>query len=269
LRNLSRISLFKELADFVSFKTRRRVILAIIVSSVFGTSYWLMPGPVRWWFGLGYTSLILMGIIFQTGLYVSLASSGIELLVFRRRFNPVPYSSPEVNDLGRKMGVRKVKVYSTENPNVKAFTNAFTSRVYISSSWIGSFSKAEILGVLGHEFAHITRLRRFVLEMILALAISYGFAWGLYFFTVLVLSTAFLVLVFDAAYIAMALFLFSFVCWRAEFRSDKESANVTGPQGLISVFERFRHDKDDGFETHPPLSKRIQRLEAMLPNESP
>jgi Zn-dependent protease with chaperone function len=59
----------------------------------------------------------------------------------------------------------------------------------------------------------------------------------------------------------------SFVCWRAEYRSDKESAKVTGPEGLISVFERFVPDEDHGSETHPPLSKRIQRLEEMLPND--
>ena len=42
---------------------------------------------------------------------------------------------------------------------------------------------------------------------------------------------------------------------------------MTGPEGLISVFERYGPDEDDGSETHPPLSKRIQRLEEMLPND--
>ena len=41
---------------------------------------------------------------------------------------------------------------------------------------------------------------------------------------------------------------------------------MTGQEGLISVFELVR-DKlgdDGGSETHPPLSKRVRRLEALL-----
>jgi Zn-dependent protease with chaperone function len=225
-----------------------------------------MPGVVRWGFFVAYFGLIGVAIILETQVFVQLASSGISLLFFTRRYKPVPLLNPEIERLQRQMGVfGKVRVYATANPNVKAVTNAFTRRVYISSSWVALFSKSEILGVLGHEFAHITRLRRFVLELIVAVLLSYGFAWGLYFFAVFGLSTALLMLVFEAAEISMSLFLLSFVCWRAEYRSDKEGSRFTGPEGLISVFERFVTEKDDGSETHPPSSKRVRRLEQMLP----
>jgi len=47
--------------------------------------------------------------------------------------------------------------------------------------------------------------------------------------------------------------------------SDRESAIVNGPEGLISVFERFGPGEDEGSETHPPVAKRITRLEEMFP----
>ncbi len=260
---LRRISLFKELADFFSFKTRRLILLALVISSVVpGTLYWHMPATARWWFFSAYISLITAGIMSQTGFFLQFAETAIGALILGRRYKPIPFTTPEIDALARKMGVfGKAKVFVTTNPWIRGpFTTTLTSRVYIPTRWMESFPRSEIIGVLSHEFAHITGRRRLILELIFAMGLAYAFA------LVLSLITVILLLVFEVAEITMALLLVSFLSWRAEYRADREGAKMIGPMGLISVFEllRTKFARDDGSETHPPLSKRIQRLEAML-----
>jgi Zn-dependent protease with chaperone function len=69
----------------------------------------------------------------------------------------------------------------------------------------------------------------------------------------------------------MAFLLVSFVSWRNEFRADRDGAKATGPEGLISVFEMVMQKcgKDEGSETHPPFSKRIQHLKPYLDEPEP
>jgi len=179
LGRLSRISIFRELVDFVSFKTRRRVILALIVSSIFGTFYWRIPATGRWWFFLLYLWLILLAIVSQGGFYLNLARSNIGTLLLGWRYKALPYSSPEIDALAAKMGLlRRVRVYTTGNPLIKsAFTNPYTAKVYVPAVWVASLSKSEMMGVLGHEFAHITQRNRVVLEGTLAMVLSYSFGW--------------------------------------------------------------------------------------------
>ncbi len=263
----SKITLFKDFAEFLSFRDRRRVVLGVLVSSVTGTFYWLMPAVIRWWFFYVYAGLTGLFIASQATLFVKLAGTNISFLFSRGKYKRIPYLDPEVDALARRMGIgTKVKVFATDDPRVKASTNPFTSTIYFSAEWLrGLLSKSEILGVFGHEFGHITRIKQFVIEIILAVVLSYAFAWGLYFFTVFVLSTALLALVFNVAEIAIAMLLVNFVCWRAEYRSDKESAKVNGPEGLISVFQLIG-EPNDGSETHPPSLKRIRRLEGEFPS---
>jgi Zn-dependent protease with chaperone function len=259
---LSRFAIFKELADFFSFKTRRLIVLTLVVSSVVGTFYWHMPAIARWLFLPAYLVLITLGIVSSTGYLVQFAATAVGIFAFGRRHRPVPLSSPEIDTLASKMGILgKVRVYSTGNPWVRGpFTNAFTSRVYVPMSWIESFPKSEIIAVLAHEFGHVKRRVRFGLELTLAAGLAYSFALILNLFTVM------LVLVFEVAEIAMLFLLVSFVSWRNEYRADRAGARAAGPEGLISVFETVRQKsgKDEGSETHPPLSKRIQRLEPLL-----
>jgi len=261
---LSRLAIFKELADFFSFsfRARRLILLALVVSSAVGAFYWRMPATERWWFLLGYVWVIILGIMSQTGFFVQFTRTAVGAIVFGRKYRPVPLSSPEIDALASKMKVLgKVKVYTTSNPWISGpFTNAITSRVYVPLNWIRSFPESEILAVLAHEFGHVTRRVRFGLELSLAIILAYFFAIIPSLFTVM------LVLVFQVGELATAFLLASFVSWRNEYRADIEGAKVTGPEGLISVFElvKQKSGKDEGSETHPPLSKRIQRLEALL-----
>lgn len=259
---MSRFSRLRELFDFFSFKTRRLILLALALSSVIGTLYWHMPAFARWWFLLSYIWLTTLAVESQSGFFVQFARTAFGAVLFGKRHKPVPLSSPEIDALASKMGILgKVKVYSTTNPWIKGpFTNAITSRVYVPVKWIESFPKSEIIAVVAHEFGHITRRVRFVLELTLAIFLAYSFALLLNLFTVILLID------FVVGEITLALLLASLSSWRNEYGADLEGAKATGPEGLISVFELIRKKmgKDEGSETHPPLSKRIRRLEALL-----
>ena len=219
-----------------------------------------MPGPLRYGFMLGYVWLIVLGVWSQGGFFFRLARTTILSIVLSRKYKSVPYSTPAVEALASKMGVLgKVKVYITPNPHVRsAVTNALTGHVNIPQAWM-ELPELEILAVIGHEFSHIKRRGRFFLEGWLAVIAGYGLATILSFLTVL------LVLVYEVAEISTAYLAISFISWRNEYRADKDGSAVTGPEGLVSVFELFESEfGDEGSETHPPPSSRIKRLLKML-----
>ena len=261
---MPRLSLFKELADFFSFsfRARRLILLALVVSSAIpGALYWHLPGIFRYAFMIGFVWLIVMGIWSQGGFLLRLARTTILSIVLSRKYKAVPYSTAAVDTLASKMGVLgKVKVYATPNPNVSsAFTNALTGHVNIPTSWM-TLPESELLAVIGHEFSHIKRRGRFMIEASIAVLAGYTLA------TVLSYLTVILVIVFEVAEVSTSYLAMSFVSWRNEYRADRDSAIALGPEGLISVFELLenRNGKIEGSETHPPLSSRIKRLVKMM-----
>lgn len=260
---MSRLSFFKDLADFFAFKTRRLLTWAVAVSSAAGMVYWHMPVMARSLFFPAYFWLVTLAILSSSRFFLDFAKTILGVTIFGRRYRPVPFSNPEVEALAAKMRVqRRAKVYVTENPHAQsAFTNAFTSKVYIPASWIRSFPQAEIIAVIAHEFGHIKRRWRSALEFGIAIIASYGF-----FVLLLDLVDVVPTIIFDVGYIALAFLLASFISWRGEYRADMEGARATGPEGLISIFEYWKNriPRDDGSETHPSLAGRIRRLKPLL-----
>lgn len=66
--------------------------------------------------------------------------------------------------------------------------------------------------------------------------------------------------------LSITFLLLTVLSWRNERRADWEGALVTGPEGLISVFERLKakRKRDENYETHPSLGDRIRRLTPLL-----
>lgn len=259
---MPKFSFLRDVFDF-SFKSRRLILLSIVGTSAIGMSYWHIPAIARLSFLFAYTFLLAMGVMSQTGYFTQFARTAIGMIVFGRKYKSVPLASPEIETLASKMGVSgKVRVYSSTNPWVLGpFTNAVTSRVYVPVKWLTSFPMSETISVVGHEFGHIKRRKRFFLELSLAFALSYGT-----FLALLDVFTVTPTVIFEVGVFTTALLLAGLVSWRNEYGADLESAKASGPEGLISVFELLQQKigRDDGSETHPPLSKRIRRLESML-----
>src|SRR5439155_9641523 len=72
-----KFSLFKELADFFSFKARRLILLALVVASVAGTFYWHWPAIARLLFTFGYVALIVLAIESQAGYFVDFTTAAV------------------------------------------------------------------------------------------------------------------------------------------------------------------------------------------------
>ena len=257
-------SFLRDLVDFFSFRIRQLLLWAVaIVSVTLGTLYWHLPAIVRFVFLPTYIVLIELAFLSNSYFFVQMTRTAFGSLVFGRRYKPVPYADLEVEALKHTMRIsQKTRVYVTNNPHAQrsAFTNIFSSKVYLPIGWIRRYHRSEIISIIAHEFGHIKRRWQFAIEATFVVGIAYGLALLLSMLTVMLL------LVFDVLYVSVAFILIGLVSRRNEYRADMESARAVGPEGLISVFEdlKGRMRRDDGSETHPPLSKRIRKLKKHL-----
>ncbi len=130
--------------------------------------------------------------------------------------------------------------------------------VSVGEQLLRSASDEEIMGILGHEFGHVLKGH---------LGIK-GFWNVLCFF-------AFLAIIYKAAQShsaailgitgLLSLFLVGIpLNWRIEYSADKFSAEKLGPSAMISALEKLKMFYPDCVSfTHPPLSRRIRRIQAL------
>jgi Zn-dependent protease with chaperone function len=119
-------------------------------------------------------------------------------------------------------------------------------------------SDEEIMAILGHELGHIVK-RHLTIR---------GAVNALYFF-------AFLGVSYEAgrshtaAVLSVAGFLALVLAgnplnWRMEYAADKFSAERLGPNSMLSALEKLKVYYPDCISfTHPPLSRRIRRIQAL------
>lgn len=263
---MGRLTFLKDFGDYLYLTlTLRRILLAavVILSVVPGTIYYGWSASAKWDFAAVYISVLYLTMWTQTRFVISFVKTSIGVSILGLRYKPKAYSTPEITALAKKMGVLgKAKVYVTENPWIAGpFTNALSCAVYVPASWLKAFPKSELLGIVGHEFGHVTTRLRFAVEAALAMGLVVGFT--------LLLALHSVPIIYEAAELSLALLMISFISWRAERRADLEGARGAGPEGLIAVLELLRSKigRDEGSETHPPLSDRIKRLMRLLDEE--
>ncbi len=119
-------------------------------------------------------------------------------------------------------------------------------------------SDEEIMAILGHELGHIVK-RHLTIR---------GAVNTLYFF-------AFLAVSYEAGsshtatILSVAGFLALYLAgnplnWRIEYAADKFSAERLGSNSMISALEKLKEFYPDCVSfTHPPLSRRIRRIQAL------
>ena len=260
---MARFALLKDLEDYLylTFTIRRLLLVAMVILSVVpGTIYYGWATSAKWDFVAVYASFLYLTMWTQSRFLIQFAKTAIGTGILGWKYKPTPYSTPEITNLAKRMGVSgKAKVFVTSNPWIGGpFTNALSCAVYLPANWIAAFPKSEVLATVGHEFGHVTRRRRFALEALVAISSVVSFTYLLALHSV--------PLIYEVAEVSLALLLLSIVSWRGEFRADMEGARFTGPEGLIAVFELLKAEtkRDDGSESHPPLHKRIERLAPLL-----
>lgn len=206
-----------------------------------------------------------------------------------------------VYGLARKIGLTKMpEVGIYDSPELNAFATGpskNSSLVAVSSGLLNSMNKDEIEGVLGHEISHVGNgdmvtmmllqgvINSFALFLsrIIAYAVSMalnrsedrqGPSMGLFY----ILS-----FVFDIMFTLLGtIVVASFSRWR-EYRADAGGARLAGRDNMIAALQQLKanYDKPEDnrapalsnlkishkagflglFSSHPPLDKRIERLQ--------
>lgn len=206
-----------------------------------------------------------------------------------------------IRNLSRKAGLRNMpEVGIYRSPEVNAFATGPSknnSLIAVSSGLLMNLNRDEVEAVLGHEISHVangdmvtmTLIQGVVnsfalfLSRIIAYAVSLSLSRGderngefSY------LTYSLLTLVFDILFTLLgSILVAAFSRWR-EFRADRGGAKLAGRESMIAALRRLQQTIDlederapslatfkiahkpswmDLFSSHPPLSKRISRLE--------
>ncbi|MDG7006639.1 MAG: M48 family metalloprotease [Nitrososphaerota archaeon] len=252
-----------------TFRIRRLLLLSVaLLSWLFTVPVLVMlPGWTRvdliyLYVGLAYVTGFCMYGAFRHPLKTILASVFLGWRYKSREFTPEAYRDYGVTEIVNAMGIKKkVRVYVTPNPWIEGpYTDATRNKVYIPLKWMNRFPRLDMRGVLGHEIGHIKTKGRFIRELIAMVGGIAGVTFLLGTYSISIIT----VTIFE---FALAFLVLTFFSWRNELRADLEGAKVTGPEGLISIFEQLKAEghRDDPSETHPSLSDRIARLSVLLP----
>lgn len=253
------LSIVRKLGELFTFRRRRALLSGLLLLCLAGT---LLPGlspEVRRAYSLGLTAVIVIAGYAHVGMFVG-AIRILPVLVRGGKHERKRFAPAGLERVAHAMGLSKPpKVFLTSSPWVwSAFTNGVTGTIYFPKSWLGKFSQDDVLSILAHELGHVKRRRRFWGEVTGALVLVFAAAFLLGLHAPIIIAQVFEV--------TLAVRMVPVVSWRNERHADLESAKVLGPEGLISVLEHFKAEssRDEGSETHPPLSDRISRLMKLL-----
>ena len=206
-----------------------------------------------------------------------------------------------IYQLARKVGLKNMpEVGIYRSPELNAFATGpsrNSSLVAVSSGLLASMNRDEIEAVLGHEISHVangdmvtmTLVQGIVnsfalfLSRLIAYAISLSMRDDEKSSEVSYVTYSFLTIVFDILFTLLgSLLVATYSRWR-EYRADQGGAKLTGANKMIAALRRLQNGaeiEDDRapslaafkiarhsswlelFSTHPPLEKRIARLEA-------
>lgn len=255
--------------DYVcsTFRIRRILLLILVALSValgpflFFLPYWLRLSLAYLYAGTISVSGFFMCRVFRNNLKSTIGSTFLGWHYKPREFTPEQYRAYGVAKILNDMGIKKkVTVYQTANPWIGGpFTNLLTKKVYVPVSWLKKFpAPQDMRAVLGHELAHVKTEGKLWRESSLGMGVVVGLSLFVGLFSIRLVTVTF--------ELSLAFLVLTAISWRNERRADMEGATVTGPEGLISVFEQLaaESNRDDGSETHPPLRDRILRLSRLL-----
>lgn len=249
---------------YLNYPLRRNLLIAVVLLGIIpgipGIYLGDLPQGAKQAYAYLYTSITMTSFFTMSGAYQRPVTLALVVLFSARRFKPLPYSTAEVEDAKIKVGIPKdSKVSITNDSRIKSpYTNLYTGAVFIPNDWLRTYHRTESLAALGHEFAHVKTRKRFIIEMLLGVLGIFGFSVALSFFVAPIFV--------QISEIALALLVLSYLSHRNEFRADRISAKALGPVPLISLFQYLKSqaERDDGSETHPSFTARINRLLRLL-----
>lgn len=204
-----------------------------------------------------------------------------------------------VQNLARKLNIRKMpEVGIYRSPELNAFATGPTknnSLVAVSSGLLMNMNREEIEAVLGHEMSHIANGDMVTMTLVqgivnsFALFLSRIFAYAISLALsrdergdISYLTYSLFTLVFDILFTLLGTILVAaYSRWR-EYRADNGGARLVGREKMIAALKRLGQTSDiederapslaalkishhsswfELFSTHPPIEKRIARLQ--------
>lgn len=257
-------------------------------------------------YGANYQMLLVFCLVWGTGgAFISLLMSkffakhamGVQIIDPSTRDPETRNLVNKVHDLARKVGITKMpEVGIYESPEINAFATGPSknnSLVAVSTGLLQRMGGDEVEGVLGHEVSHIANGDMVTMTLVQGVVNAF-----VMFFAKIVAQTMakdsegrinygmyyLLEMVFQMAFMFLAIPLITAVSRWREYRADYGSAKIAGKYKMISAlralqgtqkvldnrepsFAAFKISgkKSSGlmkfFMTHPPLEDRIHALE--------
>jgi heat shock protein HtpX len=262
-------------------------ILLVLVGSIFGKTGLII--------GLGI-ALVTNGVAYFYGDKIALAAAQA------REVGPAeaPELHRLADRLAAQYGVPKPRVYISPDPNPNAFATGRNPRrasIVVNEGLLRILDPEEVYGVLAHEFAHVRNRDILISSVVAVMAAAITFLAQMGFFfggsrdgegqNPLGLVGALLILILGPI---AALMVQLAVSRSREYEADHTGAEVShDPIALANALRKLQRGSElvpspiaqpafahlyivnplSGqrlaglFSTHPPLEKRIQRLEAM------
>jgi Zn-dependent protease with chaperone function len=241
------------------------VTIMVILGVLYALGLWINNGlllyvldpmisavAIGWFYGL-----FLIPVVWIVGRFVFLRvfsrrPVAVELRERLQRLATETLSRMSVNPGNRRFVVGK----RSGSASVRRSRSRDTVRV--GEQLMQAASDDEIMGVLGHELGHILKGHMWmkgtwtVPYVFAYLAVSYEAAKSHYAAIIGLASLGALILVGIP------------LNWRIEYAADQFSAERLGAKPMVSALERLKMTNPDCVSfTHPPLSKRIRRIQAL------
>lgn len=249
-----------------------------------------------WGMGGAFISLLMSKFIAKMGM-------GVVIINPNNATREEHFLLEMIYSLAHKAGLKtmpEVGIY--HSPELNAFATGPTKNnalVAVSSGLLSSMNRAELEGVLGHEISHVANGD--MVTMTLIQGVVNAFALFLSRIIAYVISMtlsrgddeqggmsyaaySILTLIFDILFTLFgSILVAAFSRWR-EYRADAGGSKLAGKNNMIAALMRLQNASGieddrapsiaalkiahhgswfDLFSTHPPLEKRIARLEEM------
>src|SRR3989442_5437005 len=100
---MSRLTLLRKFADFLTYGIRRLFLIAVVVMSIVpGTIYFSWPASAKLAFAYVYAVIVEAAVLSQVNFFVNIAETAIGTILFGRKYKPTSYSIPEINSLAEQ-----------------------------------------------------------------------------------------------------------------------------------------------------------------------
>ncbi len=256
---------------------------------------------ILWYFGLGFGLIAGFAGVFLFVQYFF--SDRLVLMATGARVveeTEYPELHEIVRNLARRAGLPKPRIAIAETPIPNAFATGRSRKravVAVTEGLLQTLNREELEAVIGHELSHIKNRDMMVLTVSSFLATVAWFIMRYAFYASLWSrrrdNSAIIIGVASAIIWFVSFLLIRALSRYREFSADRGSAIITGnPSALINALKKIsgnmsrvpaRHLKEvEGanaffiipaisgetilslFSTHPPIEKRIERLQALM-----